>query len=298
VTLASVPIGASASGRSSVGDGEHRRVAGERRPRANARAEVLPFPGEPRPRQSLGRFVPSTRSILVGVALLAMAAGAYVLAREMSFFALRTIEVEGAPAPLAERVRVALEPLVGVSLVKFDQQDANRRLAPIAEIAAARYDRDFPNTLRVSVRVEEPVAVLRQGSSAWLVSASARILRGIDARPYPPLPRIWIPRSVDTTVGGTLSGPQARAVRSVSPLERIRFPVDVRSVRASDDELTFVLASGPEIRLGDAGDLALKLAVARRLLPRVPDASYIDVSVPERSVAGYPTPATDSQVQG
>ena len=33
-----------------------------------------------------------------------------------------------------------------------------------------RFDRDFPHTLRVRVRLERPVAVLRRGPDAWLVS--------------------------------------------------------------------------------------------------------------------------------
>ena len=57
----------------------------------------------------------------------------------------------------------------------------------------------------------------------------------------------------------------------------------------TDKELTLVLHSGLEVRLGDAGDLRLKLAVARRLLliqGAETVASYVDVSVPERPVMG------------
>ena len=54
----------------------------------------------------------------------------------------------------------------------------------------------------------------------------------------------------------------------------------------SPDELTSCSA-WPEVRLGDASDLALKLAVARRILPALAGVGgYLDVSVPERPVAG------------
>jgi hypothetical protein len=49
-----------------------------------------------------------------------------------------------------------------------------------------------------------------------------------------------------------------------------------------------VLRSGIELRLGDASDLKLKLAIARRVLSRLAPAghgAYVDVSVPERPVA-------------
>jgi len=51
--------------------------------------------------------------------------------------------------------------------------------------------------------------------------------------------------------------------------------------------LTFVLATGLELRFGDAPALPLKLAVARRLLALVHrTSSYVDVTVPARPVAG------------
>jgi Cell division protein FtsQ len=149
----------------------------------------------------------------------------------------------------------------------------------------------------VLVRAERPVAVLRQGSQGWLVSASARVLRQLD-RPFPELPRIWIPRNVTAPVGSTLTGLSVSAVRAVAPLGRSSFLTAVRSVRAEEGELTLVLGSGLEVRVGDTRDLALKLAVARRLLPRSEGAVYVDVSVPERSVVGYSSATTDSQVEG
>ena len=41
-----------------------------------------------------------------------------------------------------------------------------------------------------------------------------------------------------------------------------RFPGRIRSARASDGMVTLVLDEGMEIRLGDTGSIALKLAVA------------------------------------
>ena len=87
------------------------------------------------------------------------------------------------------------------------------------------------------------------------------------------------------------------AATALAPLAGIAFPARVRAVRAKEAELTLVLRSGLELRLGDVGDLRLKLAVARRiLLLGAPDttATYIDVSVPERPVVGGGNP----QVEG
>ena len=224
--------------------------------------------------------------VLIAVAFVGAGVGAYVLARQSPVFALERIEVEGAPAGVAAEVRSSLDAYRGESLIKFDSGGASRRLASVAEIAQARFDRAFPHTLKVRVRLERPVAVLRQGSDAWLVSASARVLRKLE-RPFPRLPRIWVQRTVDIAVNATLGGPGARGVAAVAPLRPLHVGADVRQVLTADGELTLLLATGTELRLGNSGDLRLKLSIARQLIPLTSGATYVDVSVPERPVAGY-----------
>jgi cell division protein FtsQ len=236
------------------------------------------------------------------VALVALAAGAaaaltvsaYVIARQTSLFALRTIHVEGATPGVAGAVRKALAPYVGTSLVAFDVSRARRRLASLPTISRVSLDRAFPHTLEVRVRLERPVAVLRQGAAAWLVSASARVLARLDPKPkpYPKLPRIWIPRGVDVEVNSTLAEPGAAGVAAVGRPQLLDGGV-VRSVRTEPGQLTLVLAGGRQVRLGDTADLRLKLAIARRILPLATGAAYVDVTIPERPVAGY-----NSQVGG
>lgn len=224
--------------------------------------------------------------VLAAVAFVGAGIGAYVLARQTSLFALDRIEIEGAPPGVAAEIRSTLGAYRGESLVRFDSRQAAQRLSNVAEVADAQFDRAFPHTLKVRVRLERPVAVLRQGSDAWLVSASARVLRKLE-RPYPGLPRIWVPRSFDIAVNSTLAGPGARGVAAVAPLGPLGVGADVRQVLTADGELTLVLASGTELRLGDSGDLRLKLSIAKQLIPLTLGAAYVDVSVPERPVAGY-----------
>jgi len=51
------------------------------------------------------RWLHSGRSFAVGFALVALAGGAYLLARETSIFAVQRIDVRGAPPELAARIR-------------------------------------------------------------------------------------------------------------------------------------------------------------------------------------------------
>ena len=94
----------------------------------------------------------------------ARAVGAYIGARETSIFALDRIEVTGAPPPAAARIRAALEPLRRARASSASTGATPRAgCAAVPEVADARFDRDFPHTLKVRVRLERPVAVLRRG---------------------------------------------------------------------------------------------------------------------------------------
>ena len=96
-------------------------------------------------------------------------------------------------------------------------------------------------------------------------------------------------------LGEPVAGDLRGAVRAVAPLVRRPLPARVAAVRSSPQELTLVLRSGFELRLGDDSDRALKLELARRILPALlASGGYLDVSVPERPVA---SPTLDSQVE-
>jgi len=96
-------------------------------------------------------------------------------------------------------------------------------------------------------------------------------------------------------LGEPVRGLQLTAVTAVAPLVEEPLPVAVASVVAERGELTLVLRSGLELRLGDGSDLPLKLEVSRRILPHLGASdAYLDVSVPNRPVAGE---TLDSQVE-
>ncbi len=269
-------------------------ATGSKHGRSQARANMLAFPhpggvaGVP-----LGRLLPSGRAVLLGFALLAGAALTYLGARETSVFAVRTVEVSGAPPRVAAHVRTALEPLVGTSLLSLASADVASRLARLPDVGSATYDRDFPHTIHVHVNAAHSVAVVRRGASAWIVSSTGRVVRTTDVLSAPMLPRVWLPRVADVDVGTTLADEDGmRAIRAVTRARSAGFATRIATVRVSDTELTFVLGSGLALRFGGPEAFAEKLAVARRILPLAGETGYVDVSVPERPVAGTdPQPA-------
>jgi cell division protein FtsQ len=199
------------------------------------------------------------------------------------------VEVAGAPADVRAQVQKALAPLAGKSLLALDGSALVRRIEALPTIVSARYDRTFPHTLRVRVVPETPVAVLRRGADAWILSARGRVVSRVEARTVPGLPRVWVPAKTAVAAGGfvpdDIGGAAARALAFAA-----RFPAHIATASSRHGELIFRLRSGIELRLGEPNDVRLKLAIARRALPRLPaTATYLDVSVPERPVAGIAT---------
>jgi cell division protein FtsQ len=253
--------------------------------RTDAAVAVLPRPASRR-RVDPARLIPSRRATAIALVVVALGVGLYLLARESSLFAVETIDVRGAPAPVAAQVRAALAPFMDTSLVTLDGAGVERRLAALPVVAQARYDRDFPHTLRIFITPERAVAVIRSGRDSWLVSARARVLSSLALGERSDLPRIWAPRSVSISPGGTLAGNPARAVEAAAPLARSDLRKRVATVRATPDELTLVLRSRLELWLGNASGLPLKLAVGAEIADAVGTSTgYIDLTVPARPVS-------------
>ena len=138
--------------------------------RGRVTANIVALPRAPR-LPAARSLLPSVRALLLGFALLAAGAGAYMLARQTSLFAVGTIEVSGAPPRVAAHVRQALAPLRGKSLLAIDSAAISERLTRLPDVAAWSYDRSFPHGLRVIITPARPVAVLRSGSRAWIVAS-------------------------------------------------------------------------------------------------------------------------------
>jgi len=192
-------------------------------------------------------------------------------------------------------VRKALTPLLGTSLLALDGSAVERRVEALPAVLSAGYDRSFPHTLRIVVVPERPVAVLRRGTDSWLVSARGRVVSRVPRGSDPALPRIWVPTAVQVLAGDFLDATHGGTAALALALVADRFPARIATASvAGGGDLIFRLRSGLELRLGDATDVRLKLAIARRaLFDLPPGATYLDVSVPRRPVAG-----TDPQVSG
>ena len=177
---------------------------------------------------------------------------------------------------MARRVETALVPLEGKSLLKVKGDEVTRLATALPNVAGVTYDRAFPNTLRVRVEAEQPLAVVRRGIEAWLVSRRGRATERIAQGTHRTLPRIWLPKTVDVTLGATLgTGAGADEVAMLTPLHEARLARRVASVHEADGQWVYMLRGGWSCASGrvrppaQAGDRAADpLADNRVRLPR------------------------------
>jgi cell division septal protein FtsQ len=245
--------------------------------------------------------VPWRRVSAIAAGVAALLALLYLAARETPLFAVRTVEITGGSEAVRKAVREAAQPVEGESLVALDGKSLVRDLEALPSVRSASYDRAFPSTLRIFVRPELPVGIVRLGADRWVVSERGRIIRRYASGSSERYPRFRLPGRPNVVPGAYLTDPGARVVLAALAVVPKNFPVRIHMVRLEGGQLTMDLWApwgGPELRLGEAADMDVKLAVAAVVLRALSaDArsavGYVDVSVPERAVVG-----TNPQVEG
>jgi cell division septal protein FtsQ len=237
---------------------------------------------------------PWRRGVVIGACIVAVLALLYLGARETPVFALRAIEVEGAPADVRHSVLQALDQIRGTSLVSLDGDAVIRRLEALPSVESVTYDRAFPQTLRLTVVPEQPVAVANQASALWIVSARGRVIARTTSRAAPELPRVRYLAETPLAAGQFVSDEGTKAVLAALAEAPKRMLLPIRGARIEDGELTFVLAgegdSRPLLLVGDPVDVRTKLRVATLVLRKLGyeernALTYIDVALPDRPVA-------------
>jgi cell division protein FtsQ len=235
--------------------------------------------------------VPSARTLCIAASIVALIGLLYLGARETPVFALQELEVSGVSPSVRRSVESVTTSYVGESLVALDRDELRRQLETLPTVRSVRMDRAFPHTLRIAVVPERPLAVVRRGPDAWLVSEHGRVIRELDPGRRDIRTNVWTAADTNLEVGGTVDEAELRSVLDTLRKVPESFPARVSLARIEDEELTLVLASGLELRLGERSALRLKLAVAARVLGTLTaeergELGYLDVTVPALPVGG------------
>lgn len=247
-----------------------------------------------RPRTAPGLSGRWRHGAIVGACIVSVLGLLYLGARETPVFALRTVEVEGAPVKVRQSVLQALDGTRGTSLVSLDGDAVVRRVEALPTVQSVTYDRAFPHTLRLEVVPEKPVAVLDEGSTRWVTSVRGRIIGRTTADTSPNLPRIRYDSQTPLAAGQFVSDEGVKTVLAALAEAPRRMLLPIHQGRFEDGELTFELAgeggSRPLLLLGEPVDVGTKLRVAALVLRELDfdvraALTYLDVTLPDRPVA-------------
>jgi len=229
---------------------------------------------------------------LAGVGLL------YLGARETPVFALHEVEVSGAPANVRADVLAEIADLRGRSLVSLDGHALVQRLEALPTVRSVSYDRAFPNTLRVTVEPERPVAVLVQDADTWVVSVTGRVIGPESPEDTDGLPRVRDRQDGVLHPGASVVSNDILGVLAALAEAPKSMALPIRSGRLEEDDLSFVLTGDggarPLLELGEPADVGVKLRVAALVLHKMTpeeraSLGYLDVSLPDRPVASSNT---------
>ena len=193
------------------------------------------------------------------------------------------VRVRGLEHLTAAEVESAADVHPGDAIVWLDPDRAARDLEALPYVGRASVTRAWPDTVRITVHERRPAAWVQGAGVKVLVDGSGRVLETVDAPPAG-LPQLL----------GTKVVPPAGA--TIAPVDGARVAgglsgfaaAGTASVEVTDHGELLHLVAGPEIRMGEATQIGVKVRAALAVLGAASDVpvQYVDVSVPTNPVAG------------
>lgn len=247
-----------------------------------------------RPTASIARLrsvlTPSPRTrrrLFVAVLVAALLAALYMLwLRDSSLVAVEQVTVTGLTSRDADRVRVALastaETMTTLNVDERRLRDAAAAFPIVARIEATP---DFPNGMRIDVIEHRPAAIALADGRKQPIAGDGSVLAGMPVEGD--LPEIELAVAMPQRQLGPGAARDCARVAGAAPA------VIARRVNALMREggargVVAQLEDGTELVFGTPDRLAAKWAAAIRVLAddEAEGASYVDVRIPERPVAG------------
>ena len=223
--------------------------------------------------------------VALGIALaLAVLAPLALWLRDSSLVRVTHVTITGIDGRQAGQIRTVLS-AAGEDMTTLDVREEAllSAVAPYPIVRSLRTETDFPHGLKIMINAYEPVGALEtEVGRVTPVASDGTLLRGAGARNLPLL-------GVKTIPGGDRVGDRT-TMDAVNLLAVAPAALRARVVRVFRGRRGWALSveNGPKIYFGVAGRLKAKWeAVALVLMHQSSrGASYIDVRIPERPVAG------------
>lgn len=229
---------------------------------------------------------------IVAVAIVAGSLGMWL--RSSSLVRVEDVTVSGIDGNQAGDIRDALTvAALDMTTLAVDEDELRAAIEKYPVVRNLRSSIDFPHRLRIAVNAYDAVAALQpERGSLTAVAADGTLLRGTATRDLP--------------LVGVRDVPAGARVRDDAALRAVRLlgaapaPMRRRVMRVfrARRGLAATVHEGPKLYFGGDRRLRAKWSAAARVLAHDSSrrASYVDVRIPERPVAGgfQPRPDTSS----
>jgi cell division septal protein FtsQ len=232
-------------------------------------------------------------TVLLTVAILGLPTAVYAWGRTSSSFVIHSIVVKGARQVPQRRVeRLLRRDYLGHNLFAVTTGDVRGTLAPLCYVAAVSVDRDFPDTLRVTVTEHHPAAYLLAAGSWYVLAADGDVICGVKppAKPGGAAAGTASPAAPSTDASpaaGASPPPQSAGDSPPTPTETARFAALLAGPPGAAPRLPR-LASAARVRQGsmleDPGAIA-----ALRLIAALPKELRGELAVVEVGPQGQTT---------
>jgi cell division protein FtsQ len=231
------------------------------------------------------------RVVLVAVVLLAALAGLGLWLRGSSLVRVNEVAVSGLQGRQAAEIRATLtDAALNMSTLDVDDAALRGAVETYPVVRSLRTTTDFPHGLRIVVNAYEPVAALQHGSAAdrTPVAFDGTLLRGNSVKRLPVI-------GVKTAPGGARVA-DAATLHAIAVVAAAPSVLRTRVERVYRDRhgLTATVDGGPKLYFGGDERLRAKWMAAAAVLARsgTQGASYVDLRIPEKPVAGGYQPRT------
>lgn len=237
-----------------------------------------------------------TRVVLGITVLLVVLAPLSSWLRNSSLVRVENVSVSGVGGPQADQIRRALlAESMDMTTLNVREDALLGAVSQYPVVRSLRAETDFPHGLRIVVNAREPVAAL-QASSGGLtaVAGDGTLLPGSPTRALAIVGVRSPPAGERLRRGRTLTS--VRLLALAPRALRLRIARVYRGPRG----LTATTTDGPKLYFGGSRRLAAKWAAAAQVLAHSSSrgASYVDMRIPERPVAGGLQPRiADSEPQ-
>lgn len=225
------------------------------------------------------------RLLLAAAVTVALGALYQFWVRDSSLVAVNHVEITGLTTKDGPRIEAMLESVAeDMTTLHVRPHELEEAASTFPVVGAIHVETDFPHGLRIAI-TERPAAALVSIDGVPLpVAADGTVLRGL--RPPEGLPLF---RTDKPAPDGRVSDPRTLRALLVAGAAPVGFPQRIERVSEGPEQgIVVALEDGPEVIFGDADLAAEKWTAAVRVLADgdAAGATYIDVRLPDRPVAG------------